>query len=204
MIRKSLASDWFMGSTMSSQIISLSCKLLQKSPMKRDDILQKRPIILRSLLIVATLCHVESSACVTCLNHACGRTHLCDMTHSYVWHDASCWSMRVHMWDMTRNHTWDLSYLCVWHEVFGCGIWLVRMCDMIRACVGFDSLMWDMTRLSARYNSFGMTHSFVFHDAFIYVIWLIYLCYMTDLNERHDSISSEMWLIIGSFCKRAA
>jgi len=57
-----------------------------KEPYKRDDILQKRPIILRSLLIVATL-YVQDQRgyqpCVT-INNA---NRLC---HTYVCGDTSC------------------------------------------------------------------------------------------------------------------
>jgi len=34
-----------------------------KEPYERDDILQKRPIILRSLLIIATPYHVDGRTC---------------------------------------------------------------------------------------------------------------------------------------------
>jgi len=83
-----------------------------KEPYKRDNVLQKRPIILSILLIKATpyVCH-GASIRVTWLIHMCDMTctqmcamthpHMlldslmyatwlictCDNTHSYVWHD---------------------------------------------------------------------------------------------------------------------
>ena len=49
-----------------------------KEPYKTDDILQKRPIILRSLLTAAT----PYAVCLTRL------VRMCDMTRSYVGHDS--------------------------------------------------------------------------------------------------------------------
>jgi len=43
-----------------------------KEPCKRDDILQKRPIILRSLRIVANIHHIDSLSLA--LSHACSRS----------------------------------------------------------------------------------------------------------------------------------
>jgi len=63
--------------------IGLFCK---KEPFKRDYIPQTRPTILRSLLIVAsTFQHLPPKGfwrAATCI------IHMCDMTHSYVWHDS--------------------------------------------------------------------------------------------------------------------
>ena len=48
---------------------------LAKEPYKRDDILQKRPVILRSLLIVATPYRTSAMCdhCTTCI-HVCSDT----------------------------------------------------------------------------------------------------------------------------------
>jgi len=70
-----------------------------KESYKRDDILQQRPTILRSLLIIATSYHVDLQAVCMCVCvHLCvcrvvehdsftcltWLIHMCDMTHSYV------------------------------------------------------------------------------------------------------------------------
>jgi len=35
------------------------------------------------------------------------RIHMCDMTHSYVWHDAFiCVTWLIHMCDMTHSYVW--------------------------------------------------------------------------------------------------
>ena len=58
-----------------------------KEPYKTDDILQKRPIVLRSLLIVAT--PYRDSPVI----------HVCDMRDSFI-----CVTWHIHMCDMTRSY----------------------------------------------------------------------------------------------------
>jgi len=82
--------------------------------------------------------------------------HVCDITHSYVWHD---------------------SFICV--------TWLIHMCDVTHAYVGHESFiyvtelglihMWDMTHSYVRHDSFicetWLIHTR--HDSFICVTWLV-------------------------------
>jgi len=96
--------------------------------------------------------------------------HICDMTHSYVWHDSFiCVTWLIHMCDMTYSYVWHDSFICVtchihmcdmthsymWHDSFICVTWLIHMCDM--------------------------TYSYVWHDSFVYVTWLIHICDMTRM-----------------------
>ena len=123
-----------------------------KEPYKRDDILQKRPMISTSLLIVATpyntlqhiathcdtlqhtricrgalafncvlqcvavCCSVLQCVAVCCSVLPCVADHqhfimywtwlihLCDMTHSSVWHDSCiCVTWPIHLCDMTHS-----------------------------------------------------------------------------------------------------
>ena len=50
-----------------------------------------------------------------CCYCACRKIiHMCDMTHSYVWHDSFiCVTWLIHMCDMTRSYVWYDSSICV-------------------------------------------------------------------------------------------
>ena len=61
---------------------------------------------------------------------------MCDMLHSYVWHDPSIWvTWLIHMCDMTHSCAWHDSFMCdmtlshVWHDPSICVTWLIHMCD---------------------------------------------------------------------------
>jgi len=112
---------------------------------------------------------------------------MCDMTHSYVWHDSFiCVTYLIHMCDISHSY--------VWHDSFICVTWLMHMCDMTHAYVWHDlfvGISWlmkmrDMTRSYVRYDSFicmtwlihtrDMTHSQAWHDSFMCVTCLIHIC----------------------------
>jgi len=45
--------------------------------------------------------------------------HMCDMTHSYVWHDSFiCVTWLIHMCDMTHSYVWHASFISVWHDLY--------------------------------------------------------------------------------------
>ena len=88
-----------------------------KETYKRDDILQKRPIISSILLTVATPYDMPSSyvwldsfMCVTWL--VTWRIQMCDMTHSYVWHASfirvTC---LIHICAISFSYLWIDSYI---------------------------------------------------------------------------------------------
>ena len=61
-------------------------------------------------------------------------THMCDMAHSYVWHDTFiCVTWHIHMCDMTHSY--------VWHDTFICVTWLIHTCDMTHSYVLLDSFI---------------------------------------------------------------
>ena len=98
--------------------------------------------------------------------------HMCDMTHSYVWHDSFiCVTWLIHMWDMTHRDVCHDSCICV-ADSFICVTWRIHVRDL--------------------------THSNVRHDSFMCVIWLIYICAMqpwrTCLHVRFGVICVA-WLI---------
>ena len=55
---------------------------------------------------------------------------MCDMTHSYVYHDS------VIVW----NDSFILQHH-VWHDSFTCVTWLIHMCDMTHPYVWHDSFI---------------------------------------------------------------
>jgi len=97
------------------------------------------------------------------------RIHICDMTHSYLWHDAfTCVMWLTHMCDMTHSYVWHASFqketvgrnvvqptpmneschtyewvtpLYVWHVAFICVTWIAHMCDMTHSYVWLDSFI---------------------------------------------------------------
>jgi len=108
-----------------------------KQPYKRDYILQKRPIILRS-----HVCSFMTRSCATRL------VHICDTTHSHVpwlihmWHDSfMCYMPPIHMRAVTYSYVWHewhvtrvpwLNHMCgMRHDSFTCVTWvryLIHMC----------------------------------------------------------------------------
>jgi len=96
-----------------------------KEPYKRDDILQKRPIILRSLLMVATpylsgyrrkRLHISPKKKKIQTPYTCVPwcIHTCDENHSYVWRDSFiCVTWLVDMFDVTHSYVWRDSLICV-------------------------------------------------------------------------------------------
>ena len=72
----------------------------------------------------------DSFICVTRL------IHMCDMTHSYVWHmwhDSfnSVTSLMQSSWWLI--HMFDTSHSYVWHDSFICVTWLIQQCDITHA-----------------------------------------------------------------------
>jgi len=111
-----------------------------------------------------------SSPCVTWL------IHMCDLTHSYVWHDSF-----IHICDMT------CSYVC--HDSFIRVTWLIHMCDMTHLYVWHDSFI--------IHQALQLQH--VWRDSFICVTRLIHMCDMTHLLAWRDSCKCDMthWHVTG-------
>jgi len=97
---------------------------IAKEPYKRDYILQKRPIILRSLLIVATAYMYIWGMCMYMykygLQFTCAYTHMykqlagerrseygCACSHAYVYTHS-----RIHIHTCKHTHTYTYLYVC--------------------------------------------------------------------------------------------
>jgi len=141
--------------------------------------------------------------------------HICDMTHSYVWHDAFiCVTWLMHMCDMTH------AYL--WHESFICVTWRIHMCDMthsyvwqviwrntfmcvVRECESHDSFICathmcvSLERHKHRPPVCKGRHitcqSCVWHESSICVTWLMHMCNILHAHERNDSFICVTWRI---------
>jgi len=173
-----------------------------KEPFNRDYILQKRPIILRSLLIVATSylpCLSRDMQWSDSVSLPLAKGDRGDMTDLHV-----AWLI----WDMTLSYgIWvdiTLSYMArlLWHDsfirdvthmghdsygtwLFHCGIWVdITLSNMARL-LWHDSFIRDVTHMG--HDSYG---TFLFHMGYE-LTWLF--------HKWHDSCgmthSYVMWLI---------
>ena len=142
------------------------------------------------------------------------RHSLCDMMHSYVWHDSSiCVTPRIHMFGMAH---WCVRHACkcVTWLIHTCAIWLIHVCDMTHSryfpcdvlhssvwlawftCVTWLIRMCDMTLWL--HSPCYLTHPYVWHDSFACVTWLIQQYCLRDtshLQVWHDSFIGVTWRI---------
>ena len=147
------------------------CNTLPDSAMCMHEACYVRIIRQRNSREIGLGLGVFARCCVTWL------IHMCDMTHSYVWHDSFIyvtWPMHMSeqvLLDVSKWWcvTWlippvymsvrvgtllcDMAHSYVWHDSFICVTWLIHKCDM--------------------------THSYVWRVSFICVTWLIHMCDMT-------------------------
>jgi len=132
--------------------------------------------LLRNTPVSLYACHMSTIKCVTWL------VHMCDMTHSYVWHDSF---IRV---------TWLIPYM--WHDTF---INMNESAQTNLLChtpvalyAGHMSTIKCVTWLiHVWHDSFIRVTwliPYMWHDTFICVTWLIYMCYMTHPYMWNDSI----------------
>jgi len=64
-------------------------------------------------------------------------TRMCDVTHSYVWHDPFiCVTKHIRICDLTRSFVWLDSFTCV--------TWLIHMCDIPHSYVWYNSIICEM------------------------------------------------------------
>ena len=138
-----------------------------------------------------------SFICVTWL------IHMCDMTHSYVWHDSFiCVTWLVHMCDMTHSYVWHASPLRV--------TWLAHFAwwDRDRRYVEVKSIVKSIVKSTGCTLKFldcwfiGVTWLISTCDmAFIRVTWIMHTCDMTHSYVGHDSSLRVTWILIAGKLK---
>jgi len=146
-------------------------------------LLQKRPVILRSLLILTT-------------PYVIWLIHICDMTDLFAWHNpVICVMWLIHMCDM--------NYSCVWRDSFIRVTWLIQTyamtlldgyCSTVQGLLDWFEVDLGFTELLFIHVC-DMTHSEVCHDSSICVTWLIHMCDTTESYVWHDSFIRVTWLI---------
>jgi len=177
-----------------------------KKPCTRDCILQKRPMIVKSLLIVATpypLYH-------TYMNHV---THMNESCHTHEWVMSHVWSRHVthiryitHMPNRFRQ-VWCHTYACIW-VMSQTGMSLVtyvshifhmnvsyhtyesyHMYESYHTCESCYKYGWVVSHICM--SHIGMSHvagvsRHVWHDSFICVTWLMHsFIYVTHIWMSH-------------------
>ena len=139
------------------------------------------------------MCATTHSWFVTCLSH------VCNMTHSYMWHDAS--TCVIYKWIMSHIQMTSISlhlHEWNWMNTSTCVIWfihvsdmlVIRMCDMIHL-YDKDSFVWVTCLICMR----NMTHLHVWHASVMCATWLIYICDMPQSRVHHDSFMCVTWCL---------
>jgi len=136
-------------------------------------ILHKRATKYRSLLREMT-CEDEGSYEFSPPCSGVRRIHMCDLTHSRMWHDSFiCVTRRIHMGDMTP------SYVCMWDDVFIRVTWpftwvmlLIHMCDTTHLYVWRETL-WNVP----------VTHMDESGHTYEWVMSHIWMSHVTHMNE---------------------
>ena len=101
-------------------------------------------------------CHSNGRHALNC--RLLERPHLCDMTHSNVWHGLFVFVACL----FERPHPCDMTHWYVWHDPFICVTWPIYMCDMTHLYVRHASSVFVISLN----NMSDMTHSCVCHASF--------------------------------------
>jgi len=180
---------------------------LQNTGLFCRALLQKRPIILSILLIVATpyqtpriYRYPTSTGCAPQLSVVTWRIHMCDTTHSYVWHE---WFRRVtrliHMWD--ESSLWDTTH-SQWSNANGMRTSAITY-DVTNSYVWRDTFIRHSRArwlVSIEHNSFTVIQHhrdahlryLLWRDSFICATWHIHMCDMNHSYVWRGSFTCEM------------
>jgi len=169
---------------------------LQKKPYKRDDILRKSPIIIRSLVIVK---HSITSRLVQWLGWVFETQARKEERKSALFVG---WPVglveSVDQLDQPHRplmrllvmYGWDMWHIWMRHATHMDGSWLTHECDMTHPHVWYASFIcvtWHMHTSPEAIFLESMTHSCVWCDSSICVTWLIHVCDVTHPYVWCDS-----------------
>jgi len=95
--------------------------------------------------------------------------HVCDMTHSYMWHDAFIYdTWRIHICDMTHSY--------MWHDAFIYVTWRIHICDMTHSYMWHDPCMLQDPPVAVTNAACSRCHDscvrdmpqfYMWHDSFV-------------------------------------
>jgi len=156
--------------------------------------------IQRNTLLSTHLLHLAHSvSCdVSCHGfvHVTWLTHIrvmCDMTHSYTWHDSLiCVTWLIHTCDM------NISYVCmthlkfIWHASSIGATWLIHLFGTTHSYKWHDSFNGTS---SCFYFLFLSPHLY-FPDSLWWVMSYIWTCHVTRMNESchtYEWVMSYIW-----------
>jgi len=111
----------------------------------------------------------------------------------HVWHDSFiCETRRIHMCDMTHSNVWHCSFGTSHpnlfkfdgeNDTFQCETWLIHTWDLTHSCVSLGSFgSQPPTTLIVIERR---AHSCVRHDLFVHATWLIHMSDMALCNVTH-------------------
>jgi len=120
-----------------------------------------------------------------------------------MWHDSSF------IYVTWRSHVCDMTHSCMWHDSFIYITWLMDVHDMVHSYIWYDALIYvtwrihiyDMTHLRRLIYICDVTHLHVRTFYFcewrltIYMTWQINVCEMTDSYSWRNALLYVRWLI---------
>ena len=127
--------------------------------------------------------------------------HVCDMTHSYVWHDSITYgTWLIHARDMTHSHC-DMTHMThpyVWHDSFTCVTWRIHI--LVRPDP-FESVPWCSHGLNGACHTYEWVKMHVSHSGAMCVrclditgIWMSHMCVVICVSESY------VWGVVCLIC----
>jgi len=121
----------------------------------------------------------DSFICVTWL------IHMCDMTHSYVWHDSFICDMTHWLRDMTHwcvrydssiyviwlIHMYAMTESYMWRDPFICVTWLSLRCDVTRTHKFFLDVIFTLKNHNCLHTNIHLKKITIFDTRIFYVIF---------------------------------